>query len=143
MTNEEKELIVYCLKANSDFHVEVCEECKNYPKCDHFQADSLMEKLIKALEQEECEDAVSRQAVLDEINEWIKSGEYGYTNATYYLRKRIDNLQSVNPQEPKTSYISIDDVMSVFDDFMCGEVDEDGTETFLEMLKDKAESEEE
>jgi hypothetical protein len=31
--------------------------------------------------------------------------------------------------------------MSVFDDFMCGEVDEDGTNTFLEMLKDKAESE--
>ena len=44
-------------------------------------------------------------------------------------------------QEPKTGYISIDDVMSVFDDFMCGEVDEDGTDTFLEMLKDKAESE--
>ena len=44
-------------------------------------------------------------------------------------------------QEPKTGYLSIDDVMSVFNDFMCGEVDEDGTETFLEMLKDKAESE--
>ena len=44
--------------------------------------------------------------------------------------------------EPKTGYISIDDVMSVFDDFMCGEVDEDGMDTFLEMLKDKAESEE-
>ena len=41
--------------------------------------------------------------------------------------------------EPKTGYISIDDVMSVFDDFMCGEVDEDGMDTFLEMLKDKAE----
>ena len=44
-------------------------------------------------------------------------------------------------QEPKKGYISIDDVMSVFDDFMCGEVDEDGTDIFLEMLKDKAESE--
>lgn len=43
--------------------------------------------------------------------------------------------------EPKTGYISINDVMSVFDDFMCGEVDEDGMDTFLEMLKDKAESE--
>lgn len=40
---------------------------------------------------------------------------------------------------PKTGYISIDDAMSVFDDFMCGEVDEEGTETFLEMLKDKSE----
>ena len=44
-------------------------------------------------------------------------------------------------QEPKKGYISIDDVMSVFDDFMCGEVDENGMETFLEMLKDKVESE--
>lgn len=44
-------------------------------------------------------------------------------------------------QEPKTGYISIDDAMSVFDDFMCGEDEE--AETFLEMLKDKlAESEE-
>ena len=40
-------------------------------------------------------------------------------------------------QEPKTGYIAINDVMSVFDDFMCGEVDEDGTDTFLEMLRDK------
>ena len=44
-------------------------------------------------------------------------------------------------KETKTGYISIDDVMSVFDDFMCGEVDEEGTETFWEMLKDKAERE--
>lgn len=44
-------------------------------------------------------------------------------------------------QEPKTGYLSIDDVMSVFDDFMCGEVDEEGKETFLEMLKDKSENE--
>ena len=41
--------------------------------------------------------------------------------------------------KPKTGYISIDDAMSVFDDFMCGEVDEDGTDTFLEMLKDRVE----
>lgn len=47
------------------------------------------------------DDLISRQAVMDEINEWIKSGEYGYTNATYYLKKRIENLQSVNPKEPK------------------------------------------
>lgn len=43
--------------------------------------------------------------------------------------------------ENKGECISIDDVMSVFDDFMCGEVDEEGRATFLEMLKDKAESE--
>ena len=53
----------------------------------------------------------------------------------------ILDLPSVRPQEPKIGYISVDDVMSVFDDFMRGEVDEDDTNIFLEMLKDKAESE--
>ena len=33
--------------------------------------------------------------------------------------------------------IPITDVMSVFDDFMCGDVDEDGANTFYEMLKEK------
>jgi hypothetical protein len=44
------------------------------------------------------------------------------------------------PDEPK--HISIDDAMSVFDDYMCGDIDEAGAEIFLKMLKDKAESEE-
>jgi len=59
----------------------------------------------------------------------------------HWNEKICNEIEQLLKQEPKTGYISIDDVMSVFDDFMCGEVDEDGTETFLEMLKDKAESE--
>lgn len=39
---------------------------------------------------------------------------------------------------PKTGYISIDDAMSVFNDFMCGNANEADTETFLEMLKGRA-----
>lgn len=38
-------------------------------------------------------------------------------------------------------YISIEDVMSVFNDYMRDEVDEDDADTFLKMLKDRAESE--
>jgi len=53
------------------------------------------------------------------------------------IRDTIEEMK----QELRKGYLSIDDVMSVFDDFMCGEVDEDGTETFLKMLKDKVESE--
>ena len=63
---------------------------------------------------------------------------YGYKVAD----EIIGLLPSVTPQKSKTGYLSIDDVMSVFDDFMCGDVDEEGVETFWEMLKDKAESEE-
>lgn len=44
-------------------------------------------------------------------------------------------------EKSMTEYISIDDVMSVFNDYMRGEVDEEDTDTFLKMLKDKAESE--
>ena len=117
----------------------------NEKKCD---------EIIKALEQELCVDAISRQAVLEAID--AKAWEF----CDYLISKNrndeqkpvshfADNLRecvreelpSVKPQ-PKTGYISIDDAMSVFDDFMCGEVDEDGTDTFLKMLKDKAESEE-
>lgn len=49
------------------------------------------------------EDAISRQAVLAQINCWISSGEYRYTNATDYLRKRINYLSPVTPQ-PKMGH---------------------------------------
>lgn len=52
MTGEEKELALYCLKASSDYHSEVCEECINYPNCDHTIQDDVTETIIKALEQE-------------------------------------------------------------------------------------------
>ena len=79
--------------------------------------------------------------------EWRKTDRY---NAGYNAAKREIALsgeyerayeRGKKDAELKMGYISIDDVMSVFDDFMCGDVDEDGMDTFLEMLKDKAESE--
>lgn len=108
------------------------------------QADGYYPKLtealniaIKALEKEPCEDAVSRQAVLD--------CAYAYGNGFepegYCVDvEDIQKLPSVTPQA-KNGYLMIDDVMSVFDEFMCEEVDEEGKEIFLEMLRDKAESE--
>ena len=90
---------------------------------------------------EPCDDVISRQALLDATVKrnsiWNKITNSKGEN----LEEIILQLPPVNPQEPRKGYLSIDDVMSVFDDFMCGEVDEDGTDTFLEMLKDKAESE--
>lgn len=52
MTSKERELALYCLKASSDYHSEVCEECINYPNCDHTIQDDVTETIIKALEQE-------------------------------------------------------------------------------------------
>lgn len=45
------------------------------------------------------EDAISRQEVLEQMNCWIGSGEYRYTNATDYLRKRINSLSPVAPKQ--------------------------------------------
>lgn len=52
MTIEERKLALYCLKASSDYHSEVCEECTKYPNCDHMGHDDVTETIIKALEQE-------------------------------------------------------------------------------------------
>lgn len=47
LTRQER---IYCLKASSDLHSELCEECSNYSKCDHLTIDENMENTIKDLE---------------------------------------------------------------------------------------------
>lgn len=47
---------IYCLKASSDYHRELCEECRFYPNCDHMTQDDMTELTIEdleALEQEQ------------------------------------------------------------------------------------------
>ena len=41
---------IYCLKASSNYHSEVCEECKFYPNCNHMTQDDMTELTIKDLE---------------------------------------------------------------------------------------------
>ena len=41
---------IYCLKASSDYHRELCEECRFYPNCDHMTQDDMTELTIKDLE---------------------------------------------------------------------------------------------
>lgn len=50
MTDEERKLALYCLKASSDRHSEVCEECINYINCDNTFQDDVIESIIKAIE---------------------------------------------------------------------------------------------
>ena len=66
---------IYCLKAGSDYHSEVCEECRFYPDCDHMTQDDMTELTIKdleALEQEPC-NCISRKAVHVLIHELEKA----------------------------------------------------------------------
>lgn len=87
---------------------------------------------------EEAEKYAENMTYREAIHNLKQAKSIPYRKATFI---KVNELLKALEQEPKTGYLSIDDVMSVFDDFMCGEVDEEGTETFLEMLKDKAESE--
>jgi len=50
MKDKERKLALYCLKANSNYHSEVCEECVNYPNCDHTCQDDIIETIIETLE---------------------------------------------------------------------------------------------
>ena len=58
-----------------------------------------LEIAIKALEQEPCEDCISRKAVINTLGEWIVSGEYQYTNATEYLVKKVKDLPPVQSKQ--------------------------------------------
>ncbi len=115
----------------------------------HFEEQMKKERWqLISVKQDPCENAISRKIISDYVGSHIQEINTGYGDLNKHtneiLRMIVDYIESMPPvtPQPKTGYISIDDVMSVFDDFMCGEVDEDGTDTFLEMLKDKAESEE-
>lgn len=58
MTRQDR---IYCLKASSNYHREVCEECRFYPNCDHITQDDMTELTIKdleALEQDKTEHIV-------------------------------------------------------------------------------------
>lgn len=68
--------------------------------------DTALQMGIKALEQEPCEDVISRQAVLD-----ITWEEPSYTDALNVLtevRDKVKELPSVNPQEKTGHWIDRD-----------------------------------
>ena len=93
MSNEEaKEIIIQerdSLKANPAVKVENCL----------YEA---FDVAIKALEQQPCEDCISREAVFEQINDWQKDEFLSVTNPLYYLHKRINSLPSVTSQQKAT-----------------------------------------
>ena len=58
-----------------------------------------IELAIKALEQEPCKDCISREAVLNLFN---KSDDYRWE--TTLIRKKIEKMPSVTPQEPRKGH---------------------------------------
>jgi len=96
--------------------------------------NELIESAIEALSQESCYNPDEWCTDCSEYNQ----DKHCCPRYNRVIRRAVEEIKEPNI---KTGYISIDNAMSVFDDFMRGEIDEDGTNTFLEMLKDKAESE--
>lgn len=81
MTREEAIHFVKCLKHNYTI---------NFADMEVF-----CDMVIKALEQEPCEDAVSRQAVLNTLDKRFDSIPVGQTTEILLLRKDLRELPSV------------------------------------------------
>lgn len=63
---------IYCLKASSDYHSELCEECRFYPNCDHMTQDDMTELTIKDLEALEQEPFINKACVSNKVCEHDK-----------------------------------------------------------------------
>lgn len=67
-----------------------------------------LEEKIKALEQEPCEDAISRQAVLDAIAaNCIWENEYNLTSSR--IKKAVEGLSPVTPQPKTGQWVLLDE----------------------------------
>lgn len=82
----------------------------------HLIVTEVLNMAIKALEQETCEDAVSRQAVLDLVNsDWEYEG----------LEVPINCLPSVKPAHKKSRWILIDEESNTWQCLRCKELGKD------------------
>jgi hypothetical protein len=118
MTREEKELALYCLKASSDYHSEVCEECIKYPNCDHTIQDDVTETIIKALEQESCEDwcdVPSDEMTLEQARQAVK--DLRKKLAEYLMKETCEDCISRQAVLDQTYLWSKDEFLRVTNPF--------------------------
>ena len=84
------------------YHIDLGEEVA--PTVDCHDCEKIRTEIRNAVDDMKaqfCEDAISRQAVLEQTYLWSKDEFLRVTNPFDYLRKRINSLPSVTPQ-PKT-----------------------------------------
>lgn len=65
-----------------------------------------LDMAIQALEQEPCEDAISRQAAIDIIESWLSCDDYNEAERHIMraMQSVLYDLPPVNPQEPKIGH---------------------------------------
>ena len=93
MTREERENALHCLKVM--IGEEVCEECNLYGTTgtDHCEADCVR-TAIEALEQQPCEDCISRESTMLRVREFIG-------NPTYTEKMLVDDMNALPSVQPK------------------------------------------
>lgn len=115
---------IYCLKASSDYHSEVCEECKFYPNCDHTAQDDMTELTIKDLESLE----------QDPFKPMIEIDLYSVIKQKYIEREVLDKIRAeidgltyywyeVHPREV------INDVLEIIDKYKTESEVENGNDS--------------
>jgi len=132
MTNEQAKKMLKakleCLKretSGTDFDCNRCncDECSlNYEQGNMGEQKEALDMAIKALEQESCEDAISRQAVLSKIKEVCFSEEWlqfrvdnGSSGQRDFLINYIEQLPPVTPQLKTGRWINVDETHSKCD----------------------------
>lgn len=102
MTREEKQKAIDALKTSAPIREMTQEEFNDYIKT--------LNKIMDWLEQEPCEDAISRQALLDDFGFSEKTRKWGgdhsgyNTLMLYEIQDVIEAQPPVNPQESKLGH---------------------------------------
>ena len=80
-----------------------------------------LDMAIKALEQEPCEDAISRKDLLSKA--WFVTGDdFPMEGLEYVTKGMVENMSSVNPQPKTGHWIMIDKELQRYKCSECGEV---------------------
>lgn len=103
---------IYCLKVSSDYHSEVCEECKFYPNCDHMTQDDMTELTIKDLEALEQEPFINKSCVSSEVCEHDKNKVLDKIRAE--ISTVYESLDGYDPDSLGTFVCRIDDIIDKY-----------------------------
>lgn len=103
---------IYCLKASSDYHRELCEECRFCPNCDHMTQDDMTELTIEDLE------ALEQK----QDNPMVEIDLYSVIKQKYVEREVLDKIraeieQSTFDDVNGSKFISVNRVNHIIDKY--------------------------
>ena len=116
MTNEQAKKMLKakleCLKRETsgtdfDCNNSNCDECSlSYEQGNMGEQKEALVVSIKALEQQPCEDTISRQAAIDVLDKRFDSIPMEQTTEILLLRKDLRNLPSAQPERIKGHWVN-------------------------------------